>query len=141
MRLIDVKTYRFREFYDQVPSYAILSHTWTDEELTCQEWRSKDVRAELKHTAGYKKIVSCCKQAEIDGLRYVWVDTCSIDKSSSAELSEAINSMYRWYSESEICYAYLSDVSFHEYEPKDMTDSHIFEFARSRWFTRGYVKS
>jgi hypothetical protein len=33
-----------------------------------------------------------------------------IDKLSSAELSEAINSMFRWYQQAGICYAYLSDV-------------------------------
>ena len=52
----------------------------------------------------------CCNQAKRDGYKYAWVDTCCIEKNSSAELQEAINSMYRWYSEAAVCYAYLSDV-------------------------------
>ena len=45
-----------------------------------------------------------------DGLSHAWIDTCCIDKSSSAELSEAINSMYTWYEVAQVCYAYLEDV-------------------------------
>ncbi len=69
----------------------------------------KNIRsAEAK--PGFKKILLSCRQSVRDALDYVWVDTCCIDKSSSAELSEAINSMYRWYEYASICYAYLSDV-------------------------------
>jgi hypothetical protein len=60
--------------------------------------------------SGYDKIKRCCEVASMDGFEYVWVDTCCIDKTSSAELSEAINSMYRWYGQAEVCYTYLSDV-------------------------------
>jgi hypothetical protein len=59
---------------------------------------------------GYAKIEGCCQQAIKDQLLWVWVDTCCIDKTSSAELSEAINSMFRWYESAEVCYAYLQDV-------------------------------
>jgi hypothetical protein len=65
----------------------------------------------LERKAGYQKIKFCGERATIDGLKYIWVDTCCIDKQSSAELSEAINSMFRWYKNAEICYVYLSDVS------------------------------
>ena len=64
--------------------------------------------AELARKEGYQKIMYCCRQAQRDGLKYCWVDTCSIDKSSSAELSEAINSMFRYYGDAKVCYAYLS---------------------------------
>jgi hypothetical protein len=67
-------------------------------------------------------------------LKYAWIDTCCIDKSSSAELSQAINSMYQWYSDAQVCYAYLSDVS-HSTEQ----DSKFSEFRRSKWFTRGWT--
>jgi Heterokaryon incompatibility protein (HET) len=87
-----------------VPAYAILSHTWNKEEVTFQEVEA----GTGKHKAGWKKIDFCAIQAGADSLQYFWVDTCCINKSSDAELSEAINSMYRWYSRASKCYVYLS---------------------------------
>lgn len=55
-----------------------------------------------KKKKGYSKILGACNQARLDRLQYLWVDTNCIDKSSSAELSEAINSMYDWYSYSKV---------------------------------------
>ncbi|KAJ4176959.1 hypothetical protein NW755_014126, partial [Fusarium falciforme] len=81
--------------------------------------------------AGYKKITQTCQQALKDRIEYVWVDTCCIDKTSSAELSEAINSMFRWYENAEICYVYLSDVSTASGARQTLT--------QSRWFTRGWT--
>jgi hypothetical protein len=83
---------------------------------------------------GYDKIKRCCEVALSDGFKYAWVDTCCIDKTSSSELSEAINSMYRWYKEAAVCYAILSDVSSDE-------DCHLASssFKTSRWFTRGWT--
>jgi hypothetical protein len=88
----------------------------------------------IKQRSGYQKIQACCNQAASDGFEYAWVDTCCIDKRSSAELSEAINSMYRWYQDCAVCYAYLADV------PNDV-DATIQrrKFERSRWFTRGWT--
>jgi hypothetical protein len=88
--------------------------------------------------AGYNKIMFCAKQAQCDGLRYFWVDTCCINKSSSAELSEAINSMFRWYQNADKCYVYLQDVS------NDTPDDESLKrwkpaFKRSRWFERGWT--
>jgi hypothetical protein len=60
---------------------------------------------------GYGKIRFCGEQARRDGFQYFWIDTCCIDKSSSAELQEAINSMFRWYRDAVKCYVYLADVS------------------------------
>ncbi|KAI9782388.1 MAG: hypothetical protein M1839_005261 [Geoglossum umbratile] len=76
---------------------------------------------------GSKKVKSCCSIARANGLKYIWIDTCCIDKTSSAELSEAINSMYRWYQEADVCYGYLADV------PSKAV------FSGSRWFTRGWT--
>jgi hypothetical protein len=81
-------------FADKIPQkYAILSHTWAAEEVTFEDLQKRTYRKK----AGYKKIRFCGEQARRDGLQYFWVDTCCIDKSSSAELTEAINSMFRWY--------------------------------------------
>ncbi|RDL34748.1 uncharacterized protein BP5553_07876 [Venustampulla echinocandica] len=83
---------------------------------------------------GYKKIKFGCEQSIKDGLDWIWVDTCCIDKSSTAELSEAINSMFSWYKNAWVCYAYLSDV------PGDTDLSrNVSSFALSRWFTRGWT--
>ena len=59
---------------------------------------------------GYSKIRGCCAQAALDGFDYAWIDSCCIDKTSSSELSEAINSMFNFYRKAQVCYAYLSDV-------------------------------
>ncbi|KAI0443362.1 heterokaryon incompatibility protein-domain-containing protein [Xylaria telfairii] len=55
------------------------------------------------------KVCSGCEHARVDGYEYVRIDTCCIDKSNGAELSEAINSAFRWYAESDVCYAFLND--------------------------------
>jgi hypothetical protein len=80
---------------DQIPPYAILSHTWgaDQEEVTFQDMSE----GKCKRRPGYKKLVFCGSQAVQDRLNYFWIDTCCINKSSSAELSEAINSMFQWY--------------------------------------------
>jgi hypothetical protein len=110
---------------DDIPPYAILSHTWgaDSEEVTFKDI----VKGKGKSKTGYEKIQFCGKQAAKDGLQYFWVDTCCIDKTSSSELSEAINSMFNWYARSECCYAYLVDVHT------------VSDIERSRWFTRGWT--
>ncbi len=66
--------------------YAILSHTWTDQEVTYQDL----ISGAGKSKSGYNKIKFCGQQAAKDDLQYFWVDTCCIDKSNSTELSTAI---------------------------------------------------
>lgn len=111
MRLIDTTTGVMKEFIGrEIPPYAILSHTWnTSEEVTYQEY----ITGGAEHKKGYEKIRKTCEIARVQGIEHAWVDTCCIDKSSSAELSEAINSMYRWYKRSAVCYTFLSDLSPH----------------------------
>ncbi|GLA07209.1 hypothetical protein AnigIFM60653_008163 [Aspergillus niger] len=131
MRLINAKTLELEEFMGRkIPKYAILSHTWGEDEVSFQDMQTSTV-TEKK---GYAKIKYSCERALKDRLSYVWVDTCCIDKTSSAELSEAINSMMAWYTESEICYAHLADVP-------PTTDQELDKaiFSRSRWFTRGWT--
>lgn len=128
MRLLNVNTLDLKEFFgDDIPSYAILSHTWGKAEVSFQDLIAGTHRSK----AGWNKILGCCKQALQDKLYYVWVDTCCIDKTSSAELQEAINSMFRWYKKSKMCYAYLEDIQ----DIHNSSDS----FTRSRWFSRGWT--
>ena len=86
-----------------------------------------------RSTRGFPKILRCCSMALSEGHKYVWIDTCCINKTSSAELSEAINSMYRWYANAAVCYAYLADVSVRPDPP------YTKAFVQSRWFSRGWT--
>jgi hypothetical protein len=116
---------------EQIPPYAILSHTWGDEG---DEVTFKDVvDGTYKKRKGYRKLEFCAREAASDGLEFFWIDTCCIDKSSSAELQEAIGSMFRWYKNSAKCYVYLTDVSDEIYNYDDL------QFEASKWFTRGWT--
>jgi hypothetical protein len=121
------------------PPYAILSHTWglDREEVTFKELEERTGQ----HKSGYRKLTFCGKQAANDGLQYFWVDTCCIDKSSSAELSEAITCMFQWYAKAAKCYAYLSDVSVSGSTGAALPSKRTWErhFRNSRWFTRGWT--
>jgi hypothetical protein len=119
-----------------VPTYAILSHTWGEEEVSFQDM---EAGAGMRK-AGWKKIEFCAKQAAADGLEYFWIDTCCIDKRNAVEHSAAINSMFRWYQKAVRCYVYLSDVSTRG-EGQNGQSNSVWEaaFRRSRWFTRGWT--
>jgi hypothetical protein len=97
---------------DKIPPYAILSHTWGGQEATFKDLQNYSNIEEVdeKVMEGYRKIFFCAHQAKRNDLNYFWVDTCCIDKTNSAELQEAINSMFRWYQNAEKCYVFLSDV-------------------------------
>jgi hypothetical protein len=127
MRLLKATTLDLEEVLDNdVPKYAILSHTWGNEEVTLQELQTQ----EAKTKAGYDKIKEAARLTLADGLDYVWIDTCCIDKTSSAELSEAINSMMRYYELAEVCYAYVEDC------PLGVA---AFGGNKHKWFTRGWT--
>lgn len=110
MRLLStLSPYPILEFFgDLTPDYAILSHRWESEEVTFQDMQTRTERLYLKK--GWSKIMGCCKTSSKDGYSWVWIDSCCIDKTSSTELSEAINSMFAWYRNAKVCYVYLSDV-------------------------------
>lgn len=127
------------EFVDSnIPPYAILSHTWgsDNEEVTFRDI----IEGGGNDKKGYCKLTFCSKQAAQDGLQYFWVDSCCIDKSSSAELQESINSMFRWYQNAKRCYVYLSDVECSS-SSSDESCSQRWKpaFRKSRWFTRGWT--
>ncbi|KAH7303117.1 heterokaryon incompatibility protein-domain-containing protein [Stachybotrys elegans] len=121
-----------KEFsHNKIPPYAILSHTWGDEEVIFKDISDGGVENKL----GYGKIRFCGEQAARDGWQYFWVDTCCIDKSSSAELGESINSMFLWYQNAAVCYVYLADVSSTTGDPSSWETA----FRNSKWFTRGWT--
>ncbi|KAH4301964.1 hypothetical protein HBH98_189090 [Parastagonospora nodorum] len=133
MRLLKTTTQALEEFESTTaPPYAILSHTWTDHE----EVRYQDLFTERTSgkEAGYAKVDNGCRIALAKGYDYIWIDTCCIDKTNNAELSEAINSMFHWYKNAGVCLAYLADV------PPNVDPSHKDSlFSASRWFTRGWT--
>ncbi|KAK3331260.1 heterokaryon incompatibility protein-domain-containing protein [Apodospora peruviana] len=130
MRLLCTDTLQLKSFLGDLPKYAILSHTWEDEEVTFEDMKPGGSATSMK---GYAKLQGSAALARSEGLGYIWIDTCCIDKSSSAELSEAINSMFAWYRDAEKCYAYLADVD------EVTSPEGQLSFRASKWFTRGWT--
>jgi hypothetical protein len=133
MRLINTETLELQEFFDSdIPPYAILSHRWEQDEVSYQDM----LEGKKKGGAGYAKISNFCALALRDHFDWAWVDTCCIDKKSSADLSEAINAMFGWYERSTRCYVYLSDIRRDNNQTgKDQWPT----FRQSKWFTRGWT--
>ncbi|KAH9226705.1 hypothetical protein K456DRAFT_1850008 [Colletotrichum gloeosporioides 23] len=143
MWLINTTTLELAEFQGGPPSlpYAILSHTWSDGEVSFHDM------ADFVHASkkpGFTKIWKTCEIARAAGIEWAWVDTCCIDKSSSAELTESINSMFRWYNDAHICYAYLSDYPPLTSQPRSSffrsaEQLSAAELGQCRWFSRGWT--
>lgn len=144
MRLLDVHEFPPKapeDIYKRRP-YAILSHVWQEDELVFADLQNRDLEGK-----DYGKIIGAQGQAQRDGLQYVWIDTLCIDKSSSSELGEAINSMYKWYHQAAVCYVYLADL---DGCPR-LTDAVLRSggtaderywgvlFRESKWFKRGWT--
>ncbi|KAL4073150.1 heterokaryon incompatibility protein-domain-containing protein [Scleroderma yunnanense] len=130
--------------------YAILSHCWGvsadgEHEVQFKEMKklttmNKARRDEIRNRSGYKKILGACAQAKEDGLEWVWIDTCCINKESSSELSEAINSMYHWYAKSTTCYTYLHDIDDSLGFPTNCDETRFDETnGWPKWFLRGWT--
>jgi len=132
MRLLSTSNASLQPPVLKPPRYAILSHTWGDDEVSFD--RAEDITNGPPWSAGATKCYNACRVAREKGYQRLWIDTCCIDKKNSTELSEAINSMFRYYAESEVCYAYLGDVP----DDDDITHRHS-KFRSSRWFTRGWT--
>lgn len=149
MRLLNVHTLELRDFFDcNVPKYAILSHRWGKHEPSSEEFRT----GRAIKGPGYKKVVNLClllrARSELkwsnqfkhdewsrQKLDWCWVDTCCVDKHSSAELSESVNSAWKWYSRAAICVVYLADV-----KTEGKTSKQVLEaFCSSSWWTRGWT--
>ncbi|KAI1320647.1 heterokaryon incompatibility protein-domain-containing protein [Xylariaceae sp. FL0255] len=154
MWLIHCATLALEEFIARIPPYAILSHTWEREEVTFRHMQDKQAASQMQ---GFAKINKTCELARSHGYEYAWVDTCCIDKSSSAELSEAINSMFAYYKKARRCYVYLADYTSQkefwniaggvEHSADSDTDSSSSEnlligkedISSTRWLKRGWT--
>ena len=162
MRLINVETLQLHSFsHYETPPYIILSHTWGQEEISLQEWEAVAAFPELvalrdesgigpdsysilqerrvqglMKKQGFVKVTMFCERVKNTraAIKWVWVDSCCIDKTSSAELSEAINSMFQWYKRSVECWVHLADASLSD----DGVDT-TAPLEKSRWFNRGWT--
>ncbi|KAG6363910.1 hypothetical protein INS49_009013 [Diaporthe citri] len=132
MKLLNCTTLGIEEFFgSSVPqSCAILSHRWEAGEVTYQEVINLQG---LDQKAGWAKVREACRVAHSKGYSYAWVDTCCINKQDLTELTEAINSMFKWYAKSAVCFAYLSDVPPGQSSIKDSLE---FEGASALIFTK-----
>ncbi|KPM41926.1 hypothetical protein AK830_g4658 [Neonectria ditissima] len=147
MHLLNVKTRKLEYFSDgTAPKYGILSHTWDQNEPTFDDFQSSSRRWKLRIGSRNLKINGCCARAASDGLGHIWIDNCCIDKKSSAELSEAINSMFTWYANAAVCYVYLGDLdpmtqpqARTGVQPPSLSTSQLDELEKARWFTRGWT--
>ncbi|KAF3802012.1 Vegetative incompatibility protein HET-E-1 [Colletotrichum gloeosporioides] len=133
MWLINTRSLALEEISDPASvEYAILSHTWEDDEISFQDIRSPNAD-DARRKAGFSKVAKTCELARQRHIEFAWIDTCCIDKSSSAELSEAINSMFTWYKLSTVCFVFLSDLS----PSKDSESQQTL--GKCRWFSRGWT--
>lgn len=127
MYLLNTFEFVLEEFKgSEIPPYAILSHRWISDEVSF----SDVIARKFRHRQGYLKFRNTLRRAREDGFRHAWIDTCCIDQRSSADVSEAINSMFRWYRDAQTCYVYLHDV-----EHETWKDT----LRQSVWFTRGWT--
>ncbi|KAK5696353.1 hypothetical protein LTS12_028577, partial [Elasticomyces elasticus] len=129
MRLINVNTLELHTFVCDMPRYAAASHRWKDgEEATIEDVKNRT----NTDKSGYRKMEGFARyiRKEIREIEWFWIDTCCIDQGNASEVTEAVNSMFRWYSNAEVCIVYLADVGSAEGQRK---------FEDSAWFCRGWT--
>ncbi|THU95470.1 HET-domain-containing protein [Dendrothele bispora CBS 962.96] len=160
MRLLHTSTLKLHEFVKNIPQYAILSHTWEDDEVLFQDLQALSsipypfhLLLAMRKKRGLQKVRMACKHAAKYGFTWIWIDSCCINKESSSELSEAINSMYVYYQGARVCYAYLCDVRITRAmistgKADDPVSTIVVDssprsaysdFKQCKWFTRGWT--
>lgn len=132
MRLLNVYDFKFEHFFEpDIPPYIIASHRWTDEEISLKDFQ-KSRNADYK---GYQKVKGFCRfvRTRLPTIKWLWIDTVCIDQRWSAEVSEAINSMFVWYRQAVWCVAYLADTFSWD------IDNGYRRVEHSGWFERGWT--
>jgi hypothetical protein len=125
MRLLSIDTFECEQFTNDVPKYAVGSHRWSHDEALLD-----DVRASRNpHGPGFRKLRAFANfmKDNLPTVHHLWIDTCCIDHQDAEEVSQSLNSMFKWFRNAEICLAYLADV-------EDAADRE--QFRHSVWFTR-----
>ncbi|KAI0914589.1 HET-domain-containing protein [Ustulina deusta] len=149
MHLLDTTTYELRSDLQPIfrqEGYAVLSHRWVGQEITFDQL--KDETAGLRsgkapaRTPQVDKIRGAAQTARDLGIRWIWIDSCCIDRANAVEQTESINSMFKWYRDAKVCITYLSDVQ--KDEPRvdapgpERLDS-VERDGPSIWFSRGWT--
>ncbi|KIJ13645.1 hypothetical protein PAXINDRAFT_135901, partial [Paxillus involutus ATCC 200175] len=112
----------------QYLAYAMFSHRWGDHEPDFRQMLDQSRGVKPPAGEGYEKLLRFCEKAVFDyDCKYVWSDTCCINKESSTELEEAIRAMYWWYRDASVCIVHLA------------RSSSIKDFSNEPWFTRGWT--
>jgi hypothetical protein len=136
MRLLNTRSFELRSFGPrELPDYVILSHRWRLEEVTLKDITGcpvSDVENSARQLMGFSKVEGACKLAADDGYDWIWIDSYCIDKESSADVDKSINSMWTYYTRSNICYVYMADIP-------DCEAGWGIRFQKSEWFTRGWT--
>lgn len=133
MRLLNVYTLKIDEFFENdIPQYSILSHTWGQDEASFEQWTA-DPNPATSTKRGFMKALSACELSRRDGFQYTWIDTVCINKMNNVELTEAMNSMFKWYQASAVCYAHLEDLQ------QQPAAARMRQLPTCRWFTRGWT--
>ena len=137
MRLLHTSTYQLHNHRGTPPDYAILSHRWcSDGEITLSELDSSDLLDDFVTTPQLEKIREACREAARQGIEWIWIDSCCIDKTNSEELARSIRSMFQWYRSAEVCYTYLQDVDMEKFDGNILCNE---RGKPSEWFSRGWT--
>jgi hypothetical protein len=89
--------------------YSILSHTWCEKEIILSDILAVGGVFNLGASNAGDKIKGAVQAAKSQGTRYLWMDTCCINKTNKAEESVSIRSMANWYANAQVCLVYLDD--------------------------------
>ena len=119
-------TARIRKVVTTYFQYVTLSHRWGVFKPLLRDIKEQ-VIYDLDPNDGLSKLQSFCLATLRHGHLWAWSDTCCIDKESSAELQEAIGSMFLWYRQSALTMVHLADVS------------DTCPLTSSEWFKRGWT--
>ncbi|KAG1859362.1 hypothetical protein DFJ58DRAFT_744713 [Suillus subalutaceus] len=138
-RLVD-RERRIRERVKETLKYAIFSHRWLFSEPSYQDMPTEPMRVRAEPEPKWKKLQEFCRKAKDDhDCEFAWSDTCCIDKSRSAELDESIRSMFRWYRNSHICIAHLSETANLAALERQQKGEKGGGAKVDVWFTRGWT--
>lgn len=121
MKLLNTRTLQVHQAPLQPPRYVALSYTWggTSNESTAPTPAQRQ---------------SACTEARRLGLEWVWIDSLCIDSSSTAEISESINSRFRVFQDSAVCLVFLGDVSLGPGETTSKAAGNLL--LKSQWLRR-----
>ncbi|KAK6435197.1 hypothetical protein LTR95_008617 [Oleoguttula sp. CCFEE 5521] len=132
MRLLDTGTYEVGDpQYSITERYAILSHRWHAKEISYQQLESAEKIARSITLPHFAKIQSACAKAASLGYQWLWIDTCCINKQDNAELTESLNSMYKWYN--------VDHITAKGPTPFAVAATDESKVPESEWFTRGWT--